>query len=216
MYMIHNLPCLSWFGITQFYPHSPRLFCWHCRNIWLHQRQWSILEEYPNSKVHVAYMGPTWGRQDPGGHHVGPMNLANRVWVKYYTNSLRTLYQWLNTRMWQLVLLLSCTKPCNNHKEPSTTKCDMSISHQIYFMYVKYYDFVVLDWCPELFLPQIHTSAPAFPATCPDSCDFWHCLCCRIASNEVSSPKAARHAHCLEAIDHSITILGEKSPVRSI
>ena len=23
-------------------------------------------------------MGPTWGRQDPGGPHVGPMNLA--IW----------------------------------------------------------------------------------------------------------------------------------------
>ena len=34
---------------------------------------------YPNSKVHGAYKGPTWGRQDPGGPHVGSMILA--VWV---------------------------------------------------------------------------------------------------------------------------------------
>ena len=32
----------------------------------------------PDSKVHVAHMGPTWGRQDPGGIHIGPMNLAIR------------------------------------------------------------------------------------------------------------------------------------------
>ena len=32
----------------------------------------------PDSKVHEAYMGPTWGRQDPGGPHVGPRNLAIR------------------------------------------------------------------------------------------------------------------------------------------
>ena len=32
----------------------------------------------PDSKVHGAYMGPTWGRQGPGGPHVGPMNLAIR------------------------------------------------------------------------------------------------------------------------------------------
>ena len=32
----------------------------------------------PDSKVHGAYMGPTWGWQDPGGPHVGPMNLAIR------------------------------------------------------------------------------------------------------------------------------------------
>ena len=34
---------------------------------------------FPDSKVHGANMGPIWGRQDPGGLHVGPMNLA--IWV---------------------------------------------------------------------------------------------------------------------------------------
>ena len=32
----------------------------------------------PNSKFHGANMGPIWGRQDPGGPHVGPMNFA--IW----------------------------------------------------------------------------------------------------------------------------------------
>ena len=32
----------------------------------------------PDSKVRGANMGPIWGRQDPGGTHVGPMNLA--IW----------------------------------------------------------------------------------------------------------------------------------------
>ena len=32
----------------------------------------------PNSKVHGANMGPIWGRQDPGGPHVGPMNFV--IW----------------------------------------------------------------------------------------------------------------------------------------
>ena len=31
-----------------------------------------------DSKVHGANMGPIWGRQDPGGPHVGPMDLA--IW----------------------------------------------------------------------------------------------------------------------------------------
>ena len=31
---------------------------------------------YPDSKVYGANMGPTWGRQDPGGPKIGPMNLA--------------------------------------------------------------------------------------------------------------------------------------------
>ena len=30
----------------------------------------------PDSKVHGAYMGPTWGQQNPGGPHVDPMSLA--------------------------------------------------------------------------------------------------------------------------------------------
>ena len=32
----------------------------------------------PDSKVHGANMGPIWGRQDPGGPRVGPMNFA--IW----------------------------------------------------------------------------------------------------------------------------------------
>ena len=34
--------------------------------------------ENPYSKIHGANMGPIWGRQDPGGSHVGPMNSA--IW----------------------------------------------------------------------------------------------------------------------------------------
>ena len=33
----------------------------------------------PASKVHGANTGPIWGRQDPGGPHVDPMNFA--IWV---------------------------------------------------------------------------------------------------------------------------------------
>ena len=32
----------------------------------------------PDSKIHGANMGPIWGRQDPDGPHVGPMNFA--IW----------------------------------------------------------------------------------------------------------------------------------------
>ena len=34
------------------------------------------VECIPDSKVHGANMGPIWGRQDPGGPHVGHVNLA--------------------------------------------------------------------------------------------------------------------------------------------
>ena len=36
----------------------------------------------PDSKVHGANMGPIWGRQDPGGPHVGPMNFA--IWECFH------------------------------------------------------------------------------------------------------------------------------------
>ena len=36
----------------------------------------------PDYKFHGDNMGPIWGRQDPGGPHVGPMNHAylGEVW----------------------------------------------------------------------------------------------------------------------------------------
>ena len=36
-----------------------------------------IVRINPDSKVHEACMGPTWGRQDPGGPHVGPWTLLS-------------------------------------------------------------------------------------------------------------------------------------------
>ena len=44
-------------------------------------RQQKASDAYPDSKVHGAYMGPIWGRQDPGGPHVGSMNFA--IWVAF-------------------------------------------------------------------------------------------------------------------------------------
>ena len=35
-------------------------------------------KKYPDCKDYGANMGPIWGRQDPGGPHVGAMNFA--IW----------------------------------------------------------------------------------------------------------------------------------------
>ena len=48
---------------------------------------WAAYLSFPYSKVHGANMGPIWGRQDPGGPHVGPMNFA--IWV---TADLHTMH----------------------------------------------------------------------------------------------------------------------------
>ena len=52
---------------------------------------WETQKIYPNSKVHGANMGPSWGRQDPGGPHVGPMNFA--IWVVYFIQ-MDIIFQW--------------------------------------------------------------------------------------------------------------------------
>ena len=44
-----------------------------------------------DNKVHGAYMEPTWGRQDPGGPHVGPMILA--IWDEFTTIIVTLLLQ---------------------------------------------------------------------------------------------------------------------------
>ena len=44
----------------------------------LMRMRYSIFRCVPDSNVHGPNMGPIWGRQDPGGPHVGPMNLA--IW----------------------------------------------------------------------------------------------------------------------------------------
>ena len=39
----------------------------------------TVRNDYPDSKVHGASMGPIWGRQDPDGPRVDPMIFA--IWV---------------------------------------------------------------------------------------------------------------------------------------
>ena len=46
-----------------------------------------LIESFPDRKVHGANVGPTWGRQDPGWSHVGPMNLA--IWELCPPNCVR-------------------------------------------------------------------------------------------------------------------------------
>ena len=52
----------------------------------------SSLNSSPDSKVHGANMGPIWGRQDPGGPHVSPMNLVIWVFKSYWWNILPENY----------------------------------------------------------------------------------------------------------------------------
>ena len=42
----------------------------------------------------MGHMGPIWGQQDPGGPHVGPMNLA--IWVTLEVQSVHLLGIYMN------------------------------------------------------------------------------------------------------------------------
>ena len=63
----------------------------------------------PDSKVHGANMGPIWGRQDPGGPHVGPMNFAiwdvlhcayfNFYWVSYRNYNTTDKKSWVDVEI---------------------------------------------------------------------------------------------------------------------
>ena len=46
-----------------------------------------------SDKVHGTHMGPIWGRQDPGGPHVGPMNFA--IWGRKSPNAVRYKSFWV-------------------------------------------------------------------------------------------------------------------------
>ena len=67
--------------------YDPRI-TWWCHYMetlpalpWLAFCVWSPppTKDHPDSKIHGANVGPTWGRQDPGEPHAGHRNLA--IWV---------------------------------------------------------------------------------------------------------------------------------------
>ena len=52
---------------------------WRCRNEFINSTLCSLLDGYT---LIARFLGPTWGRQDPGGPHVGHMNFA--IWVVHH------------------------------------------------------------------------------------------------------------------------------------
>ena len=61
-------------------------------------------DSHPDSKVHGANMGPIWGRQDPAGPHVGPMNFA--IWALLcYDLQLLISAHWDWNKMVHILLL---------------------------------------------------------------------------------------------------------------
>ena len=51
-----------------------------------------IFDNFQDSKVHGANMGPTWVLSAPDGPHVGPMNLAIRVFKGAFISTLEAIW----------------------------------------------------------------------------------------------------------------------------
>ena len=77
---------LHWLFALGFNIHSVGVVS--CNGLLSNGRQ-AICWSNPESKVHGANMGPIWGRQDPGGPHVGPMNFV--IW-ECWPSSLASIY----------------------------------------------------------------------------------------------------------------------------
>ena len=62
-------------------PHQHAMQClplWGYGILFLNKSCSCVVNVAPDNKVHGANVGPSWGRQDPGGPHVSHMNLA--IW----------------------------------------------------------------------------------------------------------------------------------------
>ena len=93
---IHRGPVNSphkWPVTRKMFPFDDVIMYCHPHLLWVGGLFLGYGHLYPDSKVHGANMGPTWGRQDPGRPHVGPMNFA--IWVAM--------------RMGPLILLIGAT-----------------------------------------------------------------------------------------------------------
>ena len=108
-------------GLTVFYWYlviiiKPLLRIWRSGGLYY----WQILDKpitglphgFPDNKIHEAYMGPIWGRQDPGMTHVGPMNLAMRVSI------------YIHATQWNVI-----THPCPNFNS-GLTKPPLKFGHR--------------------------------------------------------------------------------------
>ena len=56
------------------------------------RRDLNLCDNIPDSKVHGANLGPIWGRQDPGGPHVGRMNFVSGVLEDKYAFTVTDIF----------------------------------------------------------------------------------------------------------------------------
>ena len=93
---------------------------------------WNIAmtQQNPDSKVHGANMGPIWGRQDPDGPHVGPMNFA--IWeINFYICTGAT-----NKRTYLLKCIQNFNHELKRTSDMYLTSCSFRISPCNRYIYI--------------------------------------------------------------------------------
>ena len=137
------------------------------------QPRWHVmvsLHRNTHSKVHGANMGPIWGRQDPGGPNVGPMNCylgrpcfaGSSIIVHVLTNTKSMAN--LNIHLWRHCIWIAITNfiHCISHyKEHDQMGHPCKKKRHIYFNdhhrhiqnikahFPKYYNHL---WCHVIFM----------------------------------------------------------------
>ena len=77
----------------------------------------------PDKKVHGANIGPIWGRQDPGGPHVGPINLA--IWEVAFRHN-----EWIRIDPIPMPSVLLCLPDVRRSHWPAITQGHFFILHE--------------------------------------------------------------------------------------
>ena len=104
------------------------LLCWHrVYQIWM-TTMMNTTRIVPDSKVHGAYMVPTWGRQDPGGPLLAPWALLSGVFILWRRNREKKNLMGVGDDdiMWIPKELLI---------HPNKTKKTVCMFHGLYYIY---------------------------------------------------------------------------------
>ena len=93
------------YPLSIFWVMTPCCFSvWSCR---IYLQLWRY--PTPDSKLQGANVGPTWGRQDPDGPHVGHMNLA--IWgiISLQKNAMKSrwLLEWIPFHDMEILINIS-------------------------------------------------------------------------------------------------------------
>ena len=103
---------------------------------------WDIIDGNPNSKVHVANIGPTWVLSAPDGPQVGPMNLTIMEYLRNMLTFLVLRLEYYGISTWILWLLIPWWLLSPGHQQPwywlCTIVCSMNDPLSIIRKYFKY------------------------------------------------------------------------------